>query len=116
MILMWVALQYEVNLQMPSASTPLALEVILQPSEGDADLIVFNLDGGRQQRLGISQQVGTGMDQVYVDPKNIPAGSNITVQIYPDGESATFTMTIEVLEEGNGTISDRDAQVLPPLS
>lgn len=99
---------------MPADTATLhALEVTVQPTEGDADVIVY-IPGQQDEgplRLDLSQQVGTGLDQVYVESAKAPPGSNITVQVFPAGESATFTITIEVLEEGNRKISDRDAQV-----
>ena len=107
--------QYEVNLQMSAAATPLALEVTVQPSEGDADVKIFkhlsNSNGLSTPIIGSSDAVGTGLDHTYMDSEAAPPGANITIQVYPAEASATFTMTIEVLEEGNGTISDRDAQV-----
>lgn len=103
---------------MPAAATPHALEVTVQPTEGDADVKVFkhlsNENGESTPRIGESQEVGTGLDHIYIDSENAPPGANITIQVYPAEAAATFTMSIEVLEEGNGTISDRDAQVCRP--
>jgi hypothetical protein len=106
--------QLKVSFQMPADTTvPHALDVSLQPSKGDSDIIVFSeLEDGSLPRLGYSDEVGIGFDQVYVKAGDIPPAANITVEISPaKQDSVTFKVKLEVLEEG-GTISERDSEVL----
>lgn len=106
-------MQLEIKMQMPKDTTTAhALEVIVTPSLGDADLAVYNVNGDSTPQIGFSQAVGTGRDFVFVESDNAPPGANLVIQIFPAStDPATFVMAIEVLEEGNGEVSDRDAKV-----
>lgn len=103
------------NLTIPETDKSLALQITLQPSAGNPDILIFITDEfGRSQVRDFSARFA-GHDIATVDARFLPAGTEVNIQVSTTETPtrAEYTLTVDLFEEGR-SVSARDAKARSP--
>eukprot|EP00892_Ulva_mutabilis_P010164 jgi/Ulvmu1/751/UM010_0125.1 len=103
------------NLTIPASDVPLALQVTLQPTAGDADVYIFLVEEFGPATLRAASILVAGHDVTSIDSHFLPPGQEVAIQVRAVATRADYYLTVDLFEEGR-KVSDRDAKALAAIS